>query len=566
MTRWNFDSCLGATLLMTCFAVEAASSPPSPTAPGRLAQSQTQTAIIDSGGHLLRTRKGSTTARFFADLFERAGLSHQSSSTAVIQSLTTANPSSSSLSQEPSVLSGSVNLTSLLNLTAVDFNTRNGPSYIKTSSTSAVAHPTNSSVSTTSGAAGAQVHKVTTTENAPRHSNSTFQVSSSDTISTVVTSIVNPTNSAALADGFALGGALLSFSKNAAQLGPNIIKPPTKTASLKSLDGIISNLENAFKDRGGVDTGGSCVAKRKRFRLRNRGLVSDLLNAFRCAINGAYILKKDLSAESPDLAVIPDDLEEIETWAEELKTDESDNNDDDDDDDNDETTTTAKTRNPTSQTTHTSETSNLKSRSSASEITTTTASDSTSQPTIIISRTSSSVPRSHASGTTVVTASRLTSQRTTAISKRSSSVSQDSANQTATVSSGQSTNATCYTGPELLFPASATASAVAVNQSAAFQLAAFVLSSFFAMDPPEPFTTASPNSTWARIITMTKSSSTMSSDLARSRQGLLVVPKSTTSPESDALPSSTMNSSFISNAIATPVPGQNGIAQCVYEM
>ena len=112
---------------------------------------------------------------------------------------------------------------------------------------------------------------------------------------------------AALADGIALGGALLLFSKNAAEVGPDIVKPATKTATLKSLDTIQSDLENAFKALKGVDTGGPCIAKTKRFKSRKRDIISDLLNDIRCAIDSVNNLQIHLNVEDPDPAVVADD-------------------------------------------------------------------------------------------------------------------------------------------------------------------------------------------------------------------------------------------------------------------
>ena len=414
-----------------------------------------------------------------------------------------------------------------------------------TSSILSVARLTNSTISTsspltTSGAAGAQVYRIATTRNYPSRSSKTSQASSSGLMPTVVTASINPTNSPALADGIALGGVLLSFSKSAAQVGPDIVKTPIKTDFLKSLENIESDLENAFKDRGRVDTGAPCVAKRKRFRLRNRDLLSEVLNDFECAIDSVNSLKIHLSMEDPDPTVIADDLEAVGTRAQELETDET----DDDDDDDDKTATT-------SETTTTSET--------------ITKSDPTSQRATDTLKPSNSVSRSYTNMATTSSTNDQTSQQTTAILTASSSISKISASRTATMSSSQASNATCYTGSEYLFPASATAPASADGQSVAFQLANFAVSNFFAMDPPVPFIANSPVSTVAKNNSITTSSSKTSSAFTQSSQSFLTVTTSSSKINS-AFTSLPINPTYISSPIATPVPGQNGVAQCVYEM
>lgn len=596
MTHLHFSSYLWLALAAICFAPKAASSPPDPIAPRRIVPSHTRKT--ESENHVLRVREDTKLAHFHDDMFARAALILQSSSTGsstvLAQSTTTANSSatSSSLSQKPSLYYTSNNVTISVSSTAVNFNTAKrqfptnetsaasstmssstavrlllddstAPTISAMPSSTAVAllndisaTPTVSNVTsslltfarltnstfstsplvTTSGAAGAQDYRVTTAGNSPSRSSKTSQASSSGLMPTVVTASINPTNSAALADGIALGGALLSFSKSAAQVGPDIVKPPIKTDFLKSLETIESDLENAFKDRGGVDTRAPCVAKMKRFRLRNRDLLSEVLNDFECAIDSVNSLKIHLSMEDPDPTVIANDLEAVGTRAQELETDET---DDDDDDDDDKTATTSDA---------------------------TTTSDPTSQRASNTLKTSSSVSRSYASMATTSSTSDRTSQQTTAILTTLSSISKSSASRTATVSSGQTSNATCYTGSEYLFPASATAPAAADSQSVAFQLANFALADFFAMDPPVAFTAESPVSTLAKNSSMTTSSSKISSTFTQSRQGFLTTSSSEMNSAFISLPRSTINPKYISRPIATPVPGQNGVAQCVYEM
>ena len=605
MTHLHFSSYLWLALAAICSAPKAASSPPNPIAP-RIVSSQTK--ITDSENHVLRAHEDAASAHVHGDMVARAavflGSSKTGSSNVVAQSTPVASSpaTSSSISHKPALYYSSRNVTIKISSAAVNSNTPKGqlltngtlaasltmssstaiglllddsitPAISTMSSSTAVAllngisnsltvlkmtssilsvaRLINSTISTsspitTSGAAGTQVYRVTTAEDLPSRSSNTSQTSSSGLMPTVVTASINPTNSAALADGIALGGALLSFYKSAAQIGPDIVKPPIKTDSLKSLETIESDLGDAFKDRGGVDTGAPCVAKKKRFRLRNRDLISQVLNDFRCAIDSVNTLKIHLSMENPDPTVLADDLEAVGTRAQELETDET---DDDDDDDDDKTATT-------SETTTTSE---------ASE--TTTKSDSRSQRATNTLTTSSSVSRSYASMATRSSTSDPTSQQTTILTT-SSSISKSSASRTPTMSSGQSSNATCYTGSEYLFPASATASAPGDSQSVAFHLANFALSNFFAMDPPVPFTAKSPFSTLAKNSSMTKPSSKTSSAFTQSSQSFLTVTTALSEmhPAFTPLPSSTINPTYISRPIAAPVPGQNGVAQCVYEM
>ena len=140
-------------------------------------------------------------------------------------------------------------------------------------------------------------------------------------VAAVITSI-NPTGTAALADGVVLGAALLSFSKSAAQIGPDIVKAQTKTASLKALRTIEADLEDAFKDRGGIDTGSPCLTGEQRLRFRRRSLLDTILNAFRCAIRSVSTLIGHLSEQTPDPTVIEDGLVDLGKWAEELEKDE----------------------------------------------------------------------------------------------------------------------------------------------------------------------------------------------------------------------------------------------------
>lgn len=179
---------------------------------------------------------------------------------------------------------------------------------------------------------------------------SSTNVASPASVAAFITN-VNPTSTAALADGVILGAALLSFSKSAAQIGPGILEAQTKTASQKALQTIKSNLEGAFKERGGADTGAPCVSGKQRLRFRRRGLVDRILNAFRCAIQSVNTLSGHLSEPNPDTTVIGDDLVDIGTWAEELEEDEqSDDDDTKTHSDNDETKTTSQQESKASRT------------------------------------------------------------------------------------------------------------------------------------------------------------------------------------------------------------------------
>lgn len=368
MTCWNFCSYLGPALAAVCLATEAASSPSDSTAPRRLALSQTTNTSLAS--QVLIASKSAAAAPLLDVLLGLATELSQSSITVVARNTTNANPSvtSSSLAYKPSSYFGSVDVSAILNPTAASFNATKGSSSTSAtlsimssttevallhdnfttptalnmiSTTSSVMSHLNSTNLTSSpvstfGAAGQQVHTVTTPGIPSSHSFSTSKASSSSMIPTLAMTSMSPTNSAVLSDGIALGAALLLFSKNAAKVGPDIVKPPTKTSSLKTLETIRSNLENAFKERGGIDTGGPCVVKTKRFRLMNRDLASLLLNDFRCAIDSVNTLRIDLDVTNPDPSVIADDLTVIGTWAQELETDEE----SEDDDGDDETTTT----------------------------------------------------------------------------------------------------------------------------------------------------------------------------------------------------------------------------------
>ncbi len=596
---------LGPILWVICFA---ASLPPNSTAPIRLAQSQPRNTELSDRD--LSTRDYATTAQFYNDLSARAAVSPQSSSTVVAPKTTDSDyfAPSSSPSHKPSLEYVSSNVTILPKSTVEALNATDGPSFTSptsatlsalsfstavgllhdnaitpalldvTSDVSSILSQTNSIGLTSSPVSilgtGAQAYRITTIATSLNHSSSTSASSSlTNTIPTLAPTSTSPTNVAALTDGIALGGALLLFSKNAAEVGPNIVKPATKTASLKSLATIQSKLERAFKDLKGVDTGGPCIAKTKRFKPRKRDILSDLQNDFRCAIDSVNSLQIHLNVEDPDPTVVADDLAVVGKWAQELETDEERKDDDDDDETSTTSTTTIKS--------------------------------------------------------TKTTTSNLTPQRTMTTSRTSSSVSRKSASRTATVSSGHSFNATCYTGPEYLFPASAAASAAAGSQSVVFKMLDFALSSFFAMDPPVPFPTTIPNSTWVMENSVTISQSELNSGIAQTSQVFPIVSRTTKSPNTIALPScmgdgspnfrptvsqvqikrlprliprekswcicatsltypalqtsgagiratancaytslpsSTIDPTSVPNTMATPVPGQNGISQCVYEM
>ncbi|CAF9919701.1 hypothetical protein IMSHALPRED_004703 [Imshaugia aleurites] len=386
------------------------------------------------------------------------------------------------------------------------------------------------------GAAGAQ--NVTTTKVPLSRSLATIKASSSNMMSTPSTTSTNPTDSAALADGIALGGALLLFAKNAAQVGPNIVKPPSKTSALKALGTVKADLEDAFKDRGGIDTGTPCVTKRKRDRLRERGLISLVMNAFRCAIKSLNTLQTDLKVDFPDPGVIADDLDVVEESAQDLQKDEE--NDDDDDDNETATMNNSKSG-------RTEPTSKILSSTSTSPATRTTKISSKSGRARETSSSASTGPASRN------TKSSPTSKRTKTISKTSIPASRSSAGRTSTISSGQLPSATCYTGPEYAFPASSTDPA-ADSQSVAFKLLGFALSNFFAMDPPAPFTTASPNSTQATKGSLVTSSSGTISEIGQTPQGFLVVPTSRSTPDPISLPSCMGDATSVTDCAHTSQP------------
>lgn len=99
------------------------------------------------------------------------------------------------------------------------------------------------------------------------------------------------------------------------------MKAQTKTASQKALQTIKADLEDAFKDRGGIDIEDPCAAGEKRLRFRRRSLADSILNAFKCAIQSVNTLSGHLSGQNPDPAVIKDDLVDVGKWAEELEKD-----------------------------------------------------------------------------------------------------------------------------------------------------------------------------------------------------------------------------------------------------
>ena len=124
-------------------------------------------------------------------------------------------------------------------------------------------------------------------------------------------------------------------------------------------------------------------------------------------------------------------------------------------------------------------------------------------------------------------------------SRTSSFVSRKSESRTATISSGRSFNATCYTGPEYIFPASATVSAAADSQSIVFKVLDIALSSFFAMDPPVPFTTTIPNSTWVIETSVTTSQSELYLAISQTSQVYPIASRTTKGTNTIALPSCT---------------------------
>ena len=252
----------------------------------------------------------------------------------------------------------------------------------------------------------------------------------------------------ALADGVVLGAALLSFSKSAAQIGPEILKAQTKTASQKALQTIKSDLESAFKDRGGADTGAPCVAGKRRLRFRRRDLVDRILNDFRCAIQSVNTLSGHLSESNPDPTVIGDDLVDIGTWAQELEEDEQ--SDDDDD---------TKTRSDDDETSTTSE-----QESKASRVSKVTTGISTTKSWISIS-----------SSASVLSSSLMTS------------------------------NATFYPGSEYAYPAIATMSASA--QSAEIRIIRNALSKFYAIGSISAITASPANISSAATSMLSLSSS-----------------------------------------------------------
>ena len=268
--------------------------------------------------------------------------SEMTSSTSSVGSIPSGPRSSFSISINPtsSTINSTLSYLASPTLSAVN-NTDPAHSSLKKSTATDTILPSIPIASLSSSSVSFRTKAESTSKSTARLSPSTTRPTNLAPVAAVITSI-NPTGTVALADGVFLGAALLSFSKSASQIGPDILKAQTKTASQKALQTIKSDLENAFKDRGGTDTGAPCVAGQRRLSFRRRDLVHRILNAFRCAIQSVDTLSGHLSESNPDPAVIIDDLEVVGTWAEELEQDEeSDDDESKTQSDNDEASTTS---------------------------------------------------------------------------------------------------------------------------------------------------------------------------------------------------------------------------------
>ncbi len=266
--------------------------------------------------------------------------SEMASSTSSAGSISSESSFSMSINPTSSAITSTLSYLASPTLSAVN-NTDLAHSSLKKSTASDTILPSFPTASLSSPSVSFRTKAESTSKSTARLSPSSTRPTNLAPVAAVITSI-NPTGTVALADGVFLGAALLSFSKSASQIGPDILKAQTKTASQKALQTIKSGLEIAFKDRGGTDTGAPCVAGQRRLRFRRRSLVDRILNAFRCAIRSVDTLSGHLSEPNPDPTVIIDDLVVVGTWAEELEKDEeSDDDESKTQSDNDESSTTS---------------------------------------------------------------------------------------------------------------------------------------------------------------------------------------------------------------------------------
>ncbi|KAL8936881.1 MAG: hypothetical protein Q9216_004697 [Gyalolechia sp. 2 TL-2023] len=139
----------------------------------------------------------------------------------------------------------------------------------------------------------------------------------------------------ATSNGYIIGGLLSDLSKSAESYSNEITIPATKTAFLDDIDNTENQLGTLFKNLGGTlppDTGGCGGGARKQRRAIG-GLIGDIFNTVRCAINSVDTLKSHVDIPKPDFPTIKGDLDQIGSLSENI-----DNNKENDNDDNDSST------------------------------------------------------------------------------------------------------------------------------------------------------------------------------------------------------------------------------------
>ncbi|KAL9593574.1 MAG: hypothetical protein Q9219_007491, partial [cf. Caloplaca sp. 3 TL-2023] len=136
----------------------------------------------------------------------------------------------------------------------------------------------------------------------------------------------------ATSNGIVIGGLLFGLSKSAKDLSNDITIPATKTAFLHDIEVTENQLETLFKDMGGTlpPEKGGCGGGGRKGKRGIGGLVGDIFNTVRCAINSVDTLKGHIDVPEPDIPTIEGDLDDVGSLAENI--DENDENDDDDDD------------------------------------------------------------------------------------------------------------------------------------------------------------------------------------------------------------------------------------------
>ncbi|KAL8772349.1 MAG: hypothetical protein Q9203_004910 [Teloschistes exilis] len=141
---------------------------------------------------------------------------------------------------------------------------------------------------------------------------------------------------AATSNGTIIGGLLADLSKAAKSLSNDITIPATKTAFIDGIDDTEDQLKTLFTDMGGKlppDTGG-CSGGAQKQRRSLGGLVGDVFNTVRCAINSLDTLKGHVDVPEPDIGTIEGDLDDVGGYSENI--DDNPDNDEDDDSSTDE--------------------------------------------------------------------------------------------------------------------------------------------------------------------------------------------------------------------------------------